>query len=83
MWFAGYQSAAKAQVQLECQQFEGTLVVVCIRGGLITQVEHEEMERIMEEAKSDARLSQIHCDIALVKMSYAECVRKHDKDGGR
>ena len=39
---------------------------------LFTQVEHEEMERIMDEARSDAKLNQIECDIQLVKMSYAD-----------
>lgn len=75
IWFAGYQSAAKAQVKLECQNFDGTLLVVCIRGGVITQVEHEEMERIMDEARSDAKLNQIECDIQLVKMSYADFLK--------
>ena len=42
-WFAGYQSAAKAQMKLECQSFDGTLEVICIQGGAITDAEHEEV----------------------------------------
>ena len=37
-WFAGYQSAAKAQMKLESQSFDGTLEVICIEGGPITDV---------------------------------------------
>ena len=53
-WFYGYQSSAKALIKVEMQGFGGVLVVLCIEGGLITQVEAEEMQRIANEAKQDA-----------------------------
>jgi hypothetical protein len=77
-WFAGYQSAAKAQMKLECQSFDGTLEVVCIQGGAITAVEHEEMERIIEDAEKDAAMNKIKITIELKKVSYYEFLSEYD-----
>jgi hypothetical protein len=38
------------------------------------------MERIMTDARSDAKLNQIECDIQLVKMSYAEFLQEYDNE---
>ena len=48
--FVRYETSVKQAVKLECQSFDGTLDVTCIKGGFITQLEAEEMERIMAEA---------------------------------
>ena len=77
-WFAGYQSAAKAQMKLECQNFDGTLEVICIQGGAITDAEHEEMERIIADAKKDAAMNQIQINIELKKVSYYDFLCEHD-----
>ena len=77
-WFAGYQSAAKAQMKLECQGFTGTLEVICIKGGPITDAEHEEMERIIEGAKHDAALNQLEINIELRKMTYCAFLQEFD-----
>ena len=37
---------------IECQNFTGIVVVVCIKGGTITDVEHEEMASIIADAPS-------------------------------
>ena len=41
-WLNGYTAAAKAQVKLVAQDFDGVLKIICIKGGLITTVEGEE-----------------------------------------
>ena len=77
-WFLGYRTAAKAQMNLECQNFGGTLDIVCIKGGPITDVEHEEMEQIIQEAKRDASVNGIKINIKLKKLSYLEFLREYD-----
>eukprot|EP01048_Picozoa_sp_COSAG05_P006994 COSAG05_NODE_477_length_9434_cov_1.772319_8_plen_384_part_00 len=70
IWFAGYKAAAKAQMRLESQAFDGTLEVLCIYGGLVTQVEQEEMLTIIEEAKADAKMSGVECHVVRKDMSF-------------
>ena len=53
----GFKTAAKAQLKIECQSFTGIVVVICIKGGAVTDVEHEEMASIIADAKSDAGMS--------------------------
>ncbi len=77
-WFTGYRTAAKAQMNLECQTFDGTLVIICIKGGPITDVEHEEMDQIIRDAKHDAAVNGIHITIQLKKVSYLEFLEEYD-----
>ena len=79
-WFTGYRTAAKAQMNLECQTFNGTLEVVCIKGGPITDVEHDEMDRIIEEARHDATKNEIQTNIQLKKVSYYEFLCEYDPE---
>eukprot|EP01048_Picozoa_sp_COSAG05_P012121 COSAG05_NODE_1192_length_5572_cov_3.202266_3_plen_947_part_00 len=78
-WFAGYKAAVKAQLKLECQNFDGTVVVVCLHGGTITKVEHEAMDEIVKDAEKDAKLSEIQCDIQLEKISFFAFLQKYDR----
>lgn len=82
-WFTGYRTAAKAQMNLECQTFDGTLEIICIKGGPITDVEHEEMDRIIEEARRDAATNEIRTNIQLKKVSYYEFLREYDPESLR
>ena len=82
-WFTGYRTAAKAQMNLECQTFSGTLEVICIKGGSITDVEHEEMDLIIEEARHDAAKNYIQTNIQLTKISYVEFLREYDPESLR
>lgn len=49
----------KQAVKLECQSFDGTLDVICIKGVFITQLEAAEMAQIMADAQSDCAKSGI------------------------
>ena len=79
-WFTGYRTAAKAQMNLECQTFDGTLDVICIKGGPITDVEHEEMDRIVEEARQDAAKNGIQTNVQVKKISYYEFLHDYDPE---
>eukprot|EP01047_Picozoa_sp_COSAG01_P038736 COSAG01_NODE_3159_length_6488_cov_8.505400_5_plen_627_part_00 len=78
-WMYGFRTAAKKVMAVECQSFDGIVVVVCIFGGPITRVEHEVMGSIIEEAKRDAAQSYIDCRIERSDLSYAQFVREYDE----
>eukprot|EP01043_Picozoa_sp_COSAG02_P055664 COSAG02_NODE_6492_length_3539_cov_1.962209_2_plen_658_part_00 len=78
-WMYGFRTAAKKVMAVECQSFDGIVVVVCIFGGPITRVEHELMGSIIEEAKRDAAQSHIDCHIERSDLSYAQFVREYDE----
>ena len=42
----------KKAMMMEAQDYEGALDVICIHGGSITQVEQEEMPRLLGEASA-------------------------------
>ena len=73
-WWYGYQTSVKQAVKLESQGFDGVLDVICIRGGLITQLEAAEMERIMKEAISDCAKSGITVRYTISYVSYRDFV---------
>ena len=77
-WFYGYETSVKQAVKLEAQGFDGVLQVTCIRGGPITQVEAQEMERIMGEATRDCAKSGIVVQYKISIMSYYEFLQLHD-----
>ena len=63
----------------QAQEHPGvTLEVGCINGGPITQVEQEEMSRILNEAKSDAAKSGVKMITRLATMSYCDLLQKYD-----
>ena len=49
-WFQTYTGGVKKFLAAEAQGFDGTQVILCIDGGTITQVEQQEMPRILLEA---------------------------------
>ena len=77
-WFYGYKTAAKAQIKIETQGFDGVLVVLCLEGGVVTQVEAEEMAAIVNDARRDAAKSQLKLRIQLVTMSYSDFVKEYE-----
>jgi tetratricopeptide (TPR) repeat protein len=76
-WFYSYQRTAKALIKIEMQGFGGVLVLLCIEGGLITQLEAEEMQRIANEAKQDAAKSNVQVRIQLATMTFYDFLRQH------
>ena len=63
-WFAGYKAAVKAQMRLSCQGFDGIVEVICLHGGIVTQVEQEEMSTIIRDAEADAKMSVFSLSVA-------------------
>eukprot|EP01045_Picozoa_sp_COSAG04_P008324 COSAG04_NODE_458_length_14025_cov_349.233735_2_plen_799_part_00 len=79
-WLYGYSTAAKALIKIESQGFGGVLEILCLEGGLITQVEAEEMQRIVNDAKKDAAKSHVKVRIQLRTMSYFDFVQEFDTE---
>ena len=79
-WFYGYKTSAKRILQTESQGFDGQTEVICIDGGPITRVEAEEMGRIVEEAKTDAKMNGVKCRIKITQLSYYDFLREYDTD---
>eukprot|EP01045_Picozoa_sp_COSAG04_P031889 COSAG04_NODE_6066_length_1419_cov_1.087121_2_plen_317_part_01 len=77
-WMYGFKTAAKAIIKTESQGFCGLLEVLCINGGPITQVEAEEMQKIVNNAKKDAAKSHVKVRIQLTTMSYYDFLREYD-----
>eukprot|EP01043_Picozoa_sp_COSAG02_P054804 COSAG02_NODE_6264_length_3694_cov_140.769402_2_plen_841_part_00 len=77
-WFYGYATAVKRCILLELQGFKGRLELVCIKGGPVTQVEAQEMQFLVEDAKKDAELNQIvvECQIDITYTSYHDFVKE-------
>ena len=62
----------------QAQEHPGvTLEVGCIDGGPITQVEQEEMLRILSEAKADAAKSGVKMNTRLATMNYCEFLSRY------
>ena len=76
-WWYGYETSVKQAVKLESQGFDGVLNVTCIRGGDITQLEAEEMERIMCEATRDCAKSGVTVTYEISKVSYCEFLSEY------
>ena len=56
-----------------CKRFvPHRILTVCLQGGMITQVEQEEMPRLLSEAKSDAEKSGVKLLYSSRNMSYCE-----------
>ena len=79
-WMYGFVTAAKKVISTESQGFAGKLVIVCIEGGFITQVEAEEMQKVVNLAKKDAGQSGVRCRIELRTMAYCDFLQTYDKE---
>ena len=75
-WFQSYTGGVKKFLAAEAQGFDGTQVILCIDGGTITQVEQEEMSRILSEAAGDAAKSGLTLRTRMQTMSYCEFLRQ-------
>ena len=80
-WFYGYKTAVKAVIKLEMQGFDGILVLVCVEGGPVTQVEAEEMVTIVNEARKDAAKSHLKVRIQLITISYYDFLQEYGQRG--
>ena len=78
-WMYGFKTAAKAIIKTESQGFSGLLQIICINGGIITTVEAEEMQKIVNNAKKDAAKSHVKVRIQLSTMSYYDFLQEYDK----
>ncbi len=63
---------------VESQGFSGLLEIICIQGGTITQVEAEEMAKIVKAALADAAKSGVQCRVQLTQMSYFDFLQRFD-----
>ena len=78
-WMFGFKTAAKKALAVESQSFDGILVVICIKGGPVTAVEHEQMDSIITDATADAQKSKVACRTERRDMTYAEFLREYDE----
>ena len=78
IWFYGYATATKRCISTESQNYTGLLELICISGGPITEVEAQEMPRILAEAVFDAELngSDLQCEFKISRMPFCEFVRR-------
>ena len=81
-WFSGYKAAAKAQMRLACQAFDGTVEIICLKGGLVTDVEQEEMDTIIADGIKDAEKSGVECKIEKKVMSFYSFVQEYGEPYG-
>ena len=81
-WFVGYKAAAKAQMKLACQAFDGTVEIVCLKGGLVTDVEQEEMDTIIADGIEDAKKSGVECQIEKKVMSFYTFLQEYGQPYG-
>eukprot|EP01043_Picozoa_sp_COSAG02_P048618 COSAG02_NODE_4793_length_4973_cov_2.768158_2_plen_241_part_00 len=77
-WWYGYSMSVKQAIKLECQGFDGTLDIVCITGGPITQLERAEMDTILTEARSDCGKFGIEVKYVITEMQYGEFLAQYD-----
>jgi hypothetical protein len=82
IWFAGYKAAAKAQMRLACQAFDGTVEIICLKGGLVTDVEQEEMDTIIADGITDAKKSGVECRIEKKVMGFYSFVQEYGEPYG-
>lgn len=71
----------KACIFVECQHFDGVLEIVCIHGGLITQLEQREMPAILRDARLDAEQSGVRCFFDIQPMSFFDFARRFGAPG--
>ena len=82
IWFAGYKAAAKAQMRLACQAFDGTVEIICLKGGLVTDVEQDEMDTIISDGIKDAEKSGVECKIEKKVMGFYSFVQEYGEPYG-
>lgn len=75
-YFLSDKTRVKACVFVECQSFDGVLEIVCIDGGLVTQVEQQEMPGIVRDARLDAEQSGVRCFCEIQPMSFYDFTRR-------
>ena len=77
-WWYGYTTSVKGAAKLEAQGYDGVLEIICIRGGVITQLEAAEMEQIMTEATSDCAKSGIAVRFQITEVAYFDLLSEFD-----
>jgi hypothetical protein len=81
-WFAGYKVGVKQTVKTSCQAFGGIVEMICLHGGLVTQVEQEEMATIISEGTNDAGMFGLQCQIVRKDMSFHAFVQEYGQPYG-
>jgi hypothetical protein len=69
LWFKGYCERIKAEV-LVLAQFGQKVVLVCIEGGMISQLEATTMRRLRAEIEADLSKKGISCNVAVEEISF-------------
>jgi hypothetical protein len=64
----------KKFLSAEAQGSTGALPVICINGGMVTQVEQEEMPRILSEAAGDAQKSGVSLRYSSKHLHTSRCL---------
>eukprot|EP01043_Picozoa_sp_COSAG02_P017229 COSAG02_NODE_777_length_17301_cov_8.632310_6_plen_1031_part_00 len=79
-WFESYKNSTKKAIQLMIQGFDGVLVIVCIQGGLITQVEAKQMPSIVAEAEADFEKFEVGRKVISrqLHLSYFDFLNQYD-----
>eukprot|EP01048_Picozoa_sp_COSAG05_P002455 COSAG05_NODE_101_length_19100_cov_24.260144_8_plen_357_part_00 len=80
-WFQTYKGGVKKALTMIQQERPGALLIVlCINGGPITQVEQLEMAAILSDAKTDAAKSGVSLLTELRTMSYHAFLKSYDSE---
>jgi serine/threonine protein kinase len=69
LWFKGYCERIKAEV-LVLAQLGQNIVLVCIKGGPITQLEAKTMKRLKKEIETDLKKKQVPCNMAVEEIGF-------------
>jgi serine/threonine protein kinase len=72
-WFKGYRESVKGQVKLLCQTHTGRIVLICIEGGPISQLEATEIrDTLVSEVKSDMESKTATLDIIVKPVTFED-----------
>ena len=77
-YMGAFKAAATALIVAESKGFGGTLVVLCINGGMISSVDAGEMQNIVKDAQKLGAESGIAVRVQLRAMNYCDFLAEYD-----
>jgi serine/threonine protein kinase len=70
-WFKGYRESVKGQVKLLCQTHKCRIVLICIEGGPISQLEANEIRNtLVREVERDLASRKMKLDITVKQLTF-------------
>eukprot|EP01043_Picozoa_sp_COSAG02_P044819 COSAG02_NODE_4038_length_5874_cov_2.627661_2_plen_617_part_00 len=82
-WWTSYEARVKTTIMTLAQDGNGPITALCIKGGMITTIEEEEMDGIIRKAKDDtkAQLGDENFVVEVTKkdMSYDQFLDEYDR----